>query len=158
MPYPRQPPTSVGCLSPYSALPSPNPLPSSTPLPLQPYGGKGSVANIEIGGGGPLAGNGNYYPVNPNYPVQRADQRLPYVNYLPVLKVNKVTSLRGPLITVYSPQTGRPDSAVYECAYQAKDRRRTGEYIGTPWLRREESCVNPLNWTERKGRKAEDFF
>lgn len=165
------------CTQPFSVARTPNPLPPGTPLPMKVYQGKGGLPNPVIhpggipvvidqpakrfpeaivGGGGPQGTI--HYPINNNYPVQRADQRQPYVNYLPVFRVNKITSLRGPLTEVYSPQAGRPDSAVYECEYQSEGRLSEAKGMGVPWIRRDQACLNPLNWTEKKGRNSENFF
>lgn len=92
------------------------------------------------------------------YPVQRADQRQPYVNYMPVQRVSKKWSTKGPCIEVYSPQNGTPESAIRECLYRAKgDYERSGG-LGVPMVKRQEACLNPLRWTERKGRNSENFF
>lgn len=164
------------CTEPPSLARTPNPLPPGTSLPMKIYHGKGlagkpSNPRIQSGGlpivtenpahaftGGGAPSGVVYYPVNNNYPVQNADQRQPYVNYLPITRVNKITSLRGPLTQVYSPQAGRPDSAVYECKYQSQGRLSEADGMGTPWVRRDQACLNPLNWTEKKGRNSELFF
>ena len=100
-----------------------------------------------------------YIPKDMNYPVYRADQRQPYINYMPVLKGPRKTPVwHEPIIQVYSPQNGPPGSAVAECNYRAEgDMIRSGG-LGVPNVRRQEACLDPLRWTERKARNPEKFF
>lgn len=99
-----------------------------------------------------------YFPLGQNYPVDQADQRQPYVNYLPITRYSPVTSVRGPLTRVYSPHAGTPASAIAECLLQEGDRRQRGQDLGIPWHSRDRACMNHLNWTEKKGRNSEDYF
>jgi len=97
-------------------------------------------------------------PGHMRYPVDQADQRLPYVNYLPIIKERYPWSEKGPVTQVYSPQNGTPESAIRECLIRAEgDFRRSGG-MGVPMVRRQEACLNPLRWSERKARNSENFF
>jgi hypothetical protein len=100
-----------------------------------------------------------YIPKHMNYPVDRADRRTPYVNYLPILKgPRKSPNLREPIIQIYSPQNGSPGSAVAECNYRAEGDLIRSSGLGVPNVRRQAACLNKLRWTERKARDPEMFF
>ena len=100
-----------------------------------------------------------YFPAQyANYPVDRADQRLPYVNYMPVHRISKLWAKGGPCIEVYSPQNGTPESAIGECFLRAEGNWERSSGMGMPMIRRQEACMNSLRWSERKARDPEKFF
>jgi hypothetical protein len=98
----------------------------------------------------------NYHPLNKNYPVQRADQQLSYVNYLVVsVPNNSIYDIKNPTIRLYNPSNGTPTSAIAECKLRSNFEKGS---LGYPVISRETACVEPLRWTERRSRDLDKIF